>query len=170
MTFILDDESNKHFYFSNFTCKYPCCCQRNETRISAVGSGTFQKSNNFTRDIVSLTLPPSLDMTNKLEIPNKAVGEFKFWIYFENLQLNQTLYSPEVSIKIKLKCEFDKFFLNPEPPINYTYYERNTMFRTFAQTLTGGIHPTLEIKFLTKKYSKWSINISDRFKTWSSTL
>ncbi len=63
-----------------------------------------------------------MDQTNKLEIPNKVVGEFKFWIYFENFQLKQIFYSPEVTVNVKMRCESDSFFINPEPPVNFSYF------------------------------------------------
>ena len=37
----MGDKINKYFYFGNFTCKFASCCTSNDTRVSAVGSGTF---------------------------------------------------------------------------------------------------------------------------------
>jgi len=64
------------------------------------------------------------ERTNQIEIPNKLIQKFSFRLSFvsywpDSLQI----VSEKVDVRVVMKCETDKFYINPELPYNNTYLE-----------------------------------------------
>jgi len=116
---ILEDQINKYFYFANFSCKYPSCCSLNKTSVVSLDGLTGEPLGKI--ETKETDLP---ERTNQIEISTKVIQRFSFRFSFITYWPDsQQIVSEKVYLRVAIKCEVDKFFINPEFPEDNTYVE-----------------------------------------------